>query len=213
MASFDDTRNQLFELLQEIQDGLKTKEVDWARLLGQTEDLLQEVQLHLFLNEQSGRSVLRKKELEERIRKLAALNTGNAPEQNAIAEQPALEFSDEIKVLPDPEGPPVPQPIRAKEPPVPAAEEKNSEADQKQAQATGWQLGLNDRIALSKHLFEGNTSDLMRVCSQLESFESIEEAREFILSIVQTDYDGSEAQEHVDRLLELTEAHYQHRKR
>jgi hypothetical protein len=213
MASFDDTRNQLLKWLQNMQDRLKTEEVDWAGLSEQTEHLLQEVQLQRFLNEQSERSVLREQALEERIRKLAALNTKNAPQQNAIAEQPALEFSDEIKVLPDPEGPPVPQPVQAGEPTVPAAEEMRAEADQKEAPATGWQLGLNDRIALSKNLFEGNTSDLMRVCSQLESFESIEEAREFILNIVQADYDWSEAQEHVDRLLELTEAHYQHRKR
>ena len=213
MASFDDTRNQLIEWLQNMQDRLKTEEVDWAGLSEQTEHLLQEVQLQRFLNEQSERSDLREQALEERIRKLAVLNTENASQQNAIAEQPALEFSDEIKVLPDPEGPPVPQPVQAEEPTVPAAEKKKAEADQKQAPATGWQLGLNDRIALSKHLFEGNASDLMRVCSQLESFESIEEARGFILNIVQADYDWSEAQEHVDRLLELTEAHYQHRKR
>ena len=213
MASFDDTRNQLLEWLQDIQDGLKTEEVDWARLNEQSEHLLQEVQLQRFLNEQSERSILREQALEERIRNLEALSTETAPEQNIIAEQPALEFSDEIKVLPDPEGPPVPQPIQVKEPPVPAAEGMRAEADQKEAPATGWQLGLNDRIALSKHLFEGNTSDLMRVCSQLESFENIEEAREFILNIVQADYDWSEVQEHVDRLLELTEAHYQHRKR
>lgn len=213
MASFDDTRNQLIEWLQNIQDGLKSEEVDWARLSEQSEHLLQEIQLQRFLNEQSVRSVQRARELEEQIRRVVALNTENAPEQNAISEQPTLEFSDEIKVLPDPEGPPVPQPIQAEDPPVPSAKEMRAEADQKQAPATGWQLGLNDRIAMSKHLFEGNSSDLMRVCSQLESFEKIEEAREFILSVVQADYDWSEAKEHVDRLLELTEAHYQHRKR
>ena len=42
------------------------------------------------------------------------------------------------------------------------------------------QVGLNDRIAFVKYLFDGSQEDFNRVLSQLNSFKSLEEAKSFI---------------------------------
>jgi len=67
------------------------------------------------------------------------------------------------------------------------------------------QVGLNDRIAFVKHLFEGNQEDFNRVLSQLNSFKNEEEAKNFIKKMVKSDYDWSEKQEYEERLINLIE--------
>ncbi len=68
----------------------------------------------------------------------------------------------------------------------------------------GINIGLNERLAFIRHLFEGNTSDYNRVLSQLNTFNSLEEAEKFIQKVVKPDYkhwEGKEAYE--ERFLEL----------
>jgi len=67
------------------------------------------------------------------------------------------------------------------------------------------QVGLNDRIAFVKHLFEGNQEDFNRVLSQLNSFKNEEEAKDFIKKMVKSDYDWSEKQDYEERLINLIE--------
>jgi len=67
------------------------------------------------------------------------------------------------------------------------------------------QVGLNDRIAFVKHLFEGNQGDFNRVLSQLNSFKSENEAINFINKMVKPDYDWSTKEEYEQRLLNLIE--------
>lgn len=67
------------------------------------------------------------------------------------------------------------------------------------------QLGLNDRIAFVKHLFEGNQEDFNRVLSQLNSFKNENEAKDFINTMVKPDYDWSAKEEYVQRLTYLIE--------
>jgi len=67
------------------------------------------------------------------------------------------------------------------------------------------QIGLNDRIAFVKHLFEGNQEDFNRVLSQLNSFKSESEAKEFINNFVKPDYDWSASEDYEVRLLKLIE--------
>ncbi|MFV8225393.1 hypothetical protein [Christiangramia aquimixticola] len=52
----------------------------------------------------------------------------------------------------------------------------------------GINIGLNERLAYIKHLFDGNTADYNRVLSQLNTFSSHEEARKFIELVVKPDY-------------------------
>lgn len=65
-------------------------------------------------------------------------------------------------------------------------------------------IGMNDRIAFVKHLFDDSTEDYNRVLSQLNSFTTKEEAVDFIEEIIKPDYnnwDGSE--EYAERFMEI----------
>jgi len=67
------------------------------------------------------------------------------------------------------------------------------------------QIGLNDRIAFVNQLFNGSQEDFNRVISQLNTFNSEEEAKNFLLKFVKPDYDWSNKQEFEERLLMLIE--------
>ncbi|MDE0598681.1 MAG: hypothetical protein OSB51_05850, partial [Dokdonia donghaensis] len=73
----------------------------------------------------------------------------------------------------------------------------------------GLKIGLNDKLSFIKHLFAGSTSDYNRVLSQLETFASASEARNFITQMVKPDYnnwEGKEIQE--ERFMEVVESRY-----
>ena len=59
----------------------------------------------------------------------------------------------------------------------------------------GLAIGLNDRIVLIKHLFNGSTSDYNRVLSQLNTQSSKTAAIRFIDDMVKPDYDNWEGKE------------------
>ena len=67
------------------------------------------------------------------------------------------------------------------------------------------QIGLNDRIAFVKHLFEGNQTDFNRVFSQLNTFSEEKQAKDFITKVVQLDYNWEGKEEYVTRLITLIE--------
>jgi hypothetical protein len=54
----------------------------------------------------------------------------------------------------------------------------------------GITIGLNDKIAFVKHLFDGKHEDYERVLSQLNSYTSFNEASHFIQNIVKLDYNN-----------------------
>ncbi|MCO6174542.1 hypothetical protein NHF50_05750 [Flavobacterium sp. NRK F10] len=73
----------------------------------------------------------------------------------------------------------------------------------------GINIGLNDRIAFEKKLFDGSTDDFNRVLSQLNTFDSFDEARGFIDSFVKPDYNNWEGKEEYEvRFLEFVEKKY-----
>ncbi|HEY9170490.1 MAG TPA: hypothetical protein VIN72_13430 [Lutibacter sp.] len=67
------------------------------------------------------------------------------------------------------------------------------------------QVGLNDRIAFVNQLFDGSQQDFNRVVSQLNSFKTENEAKNFIEEFVKPDYDWSNKEEFEQRLMELIE--------
>lgn len=67
------------------------------------------------------------------------------------------------------------------------------------------QVGLNDRIAFVKHLFDGSQEDFNRVLSQLNSFKTEKEAKDFLNDFVKPEYDWNNKQEYQDRLINLIE--------
>ena len=67
------------------------------------------------------------------------------------------------------------------------------------------QIGLNDRIAFVKHLFNASQEDFNRVISQLNSFKTEKEAKKFFAKIVKPDYDWNGKEEYVERFIEIIE--------
>lgn len=67
-------------------------------------------------------------------------------------------------------------------------------------------IGLNDRLAFIKHLFDGGADDYQRVLSQLNTFQSFEEADSFINGQVKPDYNyWLQKDEFTDRFMAIVE--------
>ncbi|MGB2273171.1 MAG: hypothetical protein ACPH2K_02240, partial [Flavicella sp.] len=65
------------------------------------------------------------------------------------------------------------------------------------------QIGLNDRIAFVKHLFEGSQEDFNRVVSQLNTLKTEKEAVNFVTGMVKLDYDWSGKEAYEERFISL----------
>lgn len=107
---------------------------------------------------------------------------------------------------------------RANELPIPEKKEEfsfNTQTTEKQEVkikslndklTNGISFGLNDRIAFEKKLFGGSQDDFNRVISQLNTFDSFEEASSFITDFVKPDYKNWEGKEDYEtRFLEIIE--------
>lgn len=70
------------------------------------------------------------------------------------------------------------------------------------------QIGLNDRLAFTKHLFNGNAEDYNRVISQLTTLNSFEEANNFIDAQIKPDYNWEGKEAHLERFLQLIEKRF-----
>ena len=71
------------------------------------------------------------------------------------------------------------------------------------------QIGLNDKLAFIKHLFEGSSEDYDRVISQLNTTKSLKEAQKLIGDFIKPDYNnwlGKE--EYEERFMELLEGKF-----
>jgi hypothetical protein len=68
-----------------------------------------------------------------------------------------------------------------------------------------FQIGLNDRIAFVKNLFDGSQGDFNRVVSQINSFKTEKEAKKFINKTVKPDYNWSNQEEYEARFISLIE--------
>ncbi len=67
------------------------------------------------------------------------------------------------------------------------------------------QIGLNDRIAFVKHLFNFSQADFNRILSQLNTIKSEKEAKDFIYNQVKPDYDWVGKEEYEERLITIIE--------
>ena len=86
-------------------------------------------------------------------------------------------------------------------------EEKKSLNDRLKANTLN--IGLNDKLAFIKHLFEGKAEDYERVLSQVNTSSSFIEASKLIKSIVKPDYNnwiGKEVYE--ERFMEIIESKF-----
>lgn len=75
-----------------------------------------------------------------------------------------------------------------------------------QLKTKGFNIGLNDRLAFVKNLFENSSEDYERVLSQLSTLDSYDEAKNLLESIIKPDYNNWEGQEEMEgRFLEIIE--------
>lgn len=72
----------------------------------------------------------------------------------------------------------------------------------------GLNIGLNDKLAFIKHLFEGNANDYERVISQLNTSSNFEEAQNLITNVIKPDYDWTGKEDYELRLMELIESRF-----
>ncbi len=72
-----------------------------------------------------------------------------------------------------------------------------------------FQFGLNDRIGFERNLFGGSAEDMNRVVSQLSTFNSFEEAAEFLEEMVRPDYNNWNGKdEYVERFLDIVKRRF-----
>lgn len=70
----------------------------------------------------------------------------------------------------------------------------------------GINVGLNERLAFIRHLFDGKTADYNRVISQINTFDSVIEAKKFVQLLVKPDYKNWVGKEEYEqKFMELVE--------
>ena len=70
----------------------------------------------------------------------------------------------------------------------------------------GLSIGLNDRLAFVKHLFDGQAEDYTRVLSQINTMENFEEAQNFLKHNVKPDYNNwNNKEEYSERFMAIIE--------
>lgn len=73
----------------------------------------------------------------------------------------------------------------------------------------GITVGLNDRIAFVKHLFNNSNEDYNRVLSQLITLDTYDQAKDFIDNMVKPDYNNWEGKEEYEqRFMEVVEKRF-----
>lgn len=73
----------------------------------------------------------------------------------------------------------------------------------------GLVVGLNDRLAFIKHLFDENPDDYSRVLSQINTMISYEEAEKFITGTVKPDYnEWQNKEEYTERFMSIIEKRF-----
>ena len=73
----------------------------------------------------------------------------------------------------------------------------------------GLKVGLNDRLAFIKNLFNGSVEEYQRVISQIQTYDELEEAQNFIENLVKPDYSNWEGKESFEsRFIKLIEQNF-----
>ncbi len=97
----------------------------------------------------------------------------------------------------------------------PVSKSKNGKIEEKKSlndklKSGGLNIGLNDKIAFIKHLFNGKNEDYDRVLSQLNTSVSFRDAKRFINDIVKPDYNNwVDKEEFEERFIQIIESKFQ----
>lgn len=140
----------------------------------------------------------------------------SATPQPASTPEPAVTPAPTLVTEPVQAPAPTPEPTPAAPATPEAPETVASKAASGQAKGrslnarfANFSLGLNDRLAFSKHLFNDNQEDLARVVNQLNTYESYEESVAFIEQMIKPDYDWSAKKDYEERFLNLIKLRFE----
>lgn len=90
--------------------------------------------------------------------------------------------------------------------PKPAEKTESKTVSLNDKLAKGINIDLNDRLAFIKHLFGNSSEDYNRVLSQLITFVTFYETRDFVQEMVKPDYNNWEGkQDYEDRFMDIIE--------
>lgn len=114
------------------------------------------------------------------------------------------DYADDYKTIPEFE------PIKSSETKTsstPSASDKKSLNDK--LKSGGLHIGLNDKLAFIKHLFNNGNADYERVLSQLNTLNTFSEATNFITNIVKPDYNNwVNKEDYENRFMQIIESKY-----
>ncbi len=115
-----------------------------------------------------------------------------------------------------PVAPAAPAPVESHTAPAPPASSASpsltpsaGSAKSVNARYAGLKVGLNDRVAFVKHLFNGEDDDFQRVVAALATMESKEECETFLENAVYPDFDWTQKPEFAERFLALVFARFE----
>lgn len=97
--------------------------------------------------------------------------------------------------------------------PITEANKRKSDNDKKslndKLKKTEFAIGLNDKLAFIKHLFDGKNEEYERVLSQINTSQSYEEANTLVQNIIKPDYNHWEGKEEFEeRFMEIIESKF-----
>ena len=142
-------------------------------------------------------------EYQKRQQQLEALEAKNRLMKNDMVDIGGVSYDDlpEFEPIGTPEKPSTPKKETAK-----ATQDTKKSKSLNDRLNTGIAIGLNDRLAFIKHLFNGSAGDYNRVLSQLNTIESNENAQHFLETVVKPDYKNWEGKElYENRFKEIVE--------
>ena len=123
-----------------------------------------------------------------------------------VAEMPKQESLDEIlaDILPEPAFVKSDAELVTPEIKKTESQHKKSSPSLNKSLNQSINVGLNDKLAFVKHLFNGSNEDFNRVISQLNTIDKEQDAVRFIDTIVKPDYNNWEGKEaYEERFMEL----------
>jgi hypothetical protein len=139
----------------------------------------------------------------------------DTPAEVAFESQPEEKLEDHIGKYADPIFEKINEvslfPSEAKEEakPEPVAETQKTQVSH-DGTSKSIAIGLNDRIGFVQHLFNDSNEDFNRVISQLNTFDTFEEAKNFINEMVIPDYNYWVGEEdYIERFMEIVEKKFQ----
>lgn len=125
----------------------------------------------------------------------------NPPDEKPAS--PAAKPSQPEELLPkEPKTAPDAPPKSAEKQPESVVQGTKNPSLNSRLRAPAIEIGLNDRIAFVKHLFEGQQEDFNRVLSQLNTMTTLQEAEDFIQNLVKPDYNWEDKEEYEARLMQ-----------